>query len=349
MVIKIGKPSPYGATPLPATTPAPAPVVAPVAPKSGKPAPYKTQPATQVAAPTAPQAKQPMAHPMGNTVSRMVQDMQQAMINFALDVSESDFANKTPKRRRDTDEQGRHLGGGMPFAKFIVQQYMNPEGSGQQFLSAPQTTKQRQELSSKDMELSGVISTIKTIGATGKENKPDGVWGPRTTNSLTNISKFISAMLSLAEDMGLSMKSYDRSRSDTLNKLVMSGKHTEIVAAAIAKELTDVRRFYDEFKTTVFENPQYKDFIDQEKPFAQHNQMTNSLSEQEQTLYNQASTTAIPGLTLEIEDTSLPVSLWDIASMENFKKFLNQNGIKSTTDENVQTYVQSLNTKLGGM
>jgi hypothetical protein len=100
-------------------------------------------------------------------------------------------------------------------------------------------------------------------------------------------------------------------------------------AAKIAANINKLTAYYLNFEKTFLNNEQYKALITNSKPLFTHKGSAQLTPEEEKMVNDYRNVKAkIPGVNIE----GHPVTLYDISSLDNFKKFLSDNNVH--TDEN---------------
>jgi hypothetical protein len=204
----------------------------------------------------------------------------------------------------------------------------------------------------EDTGLRGIIDTIKRIGTPGKEHAPDGVWKQRTNNALWQIAKVMETIDRLATAMQVPLEGLGKLISSFQQALPKDYTDLDAQAKAqLAPELTEMieqmTASFDQFKGSVLSNKHLRKYIDQQKPFAQYQQKTQSgtnlLSPEEKQLYVSNVNAAIPNLRLG----KTPVSLVDLESMDNFKMLMQKAGLNTNDPVALQSALSQIAQGLG--
>lgn len=146
-------------------------------------------------------------------------------------------------------------------------------GSGaQEFNPDPNARQMGQKRPSSPSRMWVFMDTVKRVGGVKNEVKPDGVWGPRTNQGLLNIRAYAAALLNLAGQFGVPIKSYSQ---QNLEEFVVPRVDTEISQAdkvksapIIGEHLDAIGQMFQEFKDGVLENPHFETYINDTTPFA---------------------------------------------------------------------------------
>lgn len=254
--------------------------------------PIKPAPPTEIAPITVEVDKKPStpAAPNAgwNEAYRNIYDMQQEVLNLHDDISsDPDFASG-PSTVKTAPETGNSA-----FLNFMLDNYAqgetiqydlkDPEGAkyygkGKEITDSSGKTYKGFGAGAKGKEtydIRKIMDSIKAIGqhVPGKVAKPDGRWGEYTNNALKNVSVFASAMVTLQKDLNLPSESYSQKDSSELASFIPSNS-SEISlqdktkrAVQITANIKKLRALFAEFKTKVFENPDYKTLIAQKNKF----------------------------------------------------------------------------------
>ena len=195
--------------------------------------------------------------------------MQEALVGLAQDVTSQlkpqDMTAQGPKKQ---EAEGRDS-----FGDFFAKHYLrNSDVPSVEF--SPDPTKI--DISEKDpraaSKLSWVMDTMKRLGSGKAETFVDGVWGPRTNASLANAYALASGLLNLAKEFKLPTQSYSEGALARLkpaiheqDDLPMTKKIED--APPITVHLNLIRKLYNEVKRGILEKPQYRAYIENDKPY----------------------------------------------------------------------------------
>jgi hypothetical protein len=301
------------------------------------------------------QVQQPSGGTTSSSSFASIKQLQQAILNFANVASSSDVTSMTGNQAgKQESSSGEYLGGSDPFGDFVASHIKEAPTSGQaqQYLNTDVASPDRSRMGIEDTGLRGIIDTLKRIGTPGKENAPDGVWKQRTNNALWQIAKVMVTIDNLSTAMQVPLEG--------LGKLVAAFQqaipkvYTDIddqAKAQLAPELTkmveQMTEFFGQFKNSVLSNKHLRKYIDQQKPFVQYQQKTqsgtNALSPEEKQLYVSNVNTPIPNLQLG----KTPVSLVDLESMDNFKTLMQKAGLNTNDPVALQSALSQIAQGLG--
>lgn len=255
--------------------------------------------------------------------------MQQALVNLSKDMASHNIHDVADR----TTDKGELVSGSNPFMTFLVTSYLNKaKTSGKQLVNTDLKQPVRMDTAKENDNLKGVLNTINRIGTPGTEQRPDGVWGPRTNNALKQIYALAYAMMELKKDMGLTVEGYSDSDLEELHSLVPDDINTvkninEKVSKAlgITKNLNKLRGLYDNFRETVLNDPNYRAHIAQEKPLVVEKAKAaqTQLSDYEAKVYEQNKSTQF---NINIDGKPVAVMPYDLSNMQAFKKFCNRSG-----------------------
>lgn len=274
-----------------------------------------------------------------------IMEMQKVILDFANKVSQEGIAdsNFSP----DSDKDGRYLGGTDAFGQFLANTYMQGT-AGKQLVNTDLSMPTRMDTATNNFSLKNIISTMKRVGKPGSENSADGNWGARTNNALKQIVAFGTAMFSLLSDMGLKVN-YNR---DDLNKIAqnipqnpyaVSPVQKNKMASEITPLIKTLSNFYETFKKFVLDHPEYKQQIDQNKPFYTLKSNIEPLSAEEQKTYDKNKTADLTG----IQINGVPVTLMNLTDMDSFKRFLNSAKIDASDPKAVKKSLDDILSELG--
>jgi hypothetical protein len=296
------------------------------------PMPRSRRPAAEVPSRGAPSSA-PSASPQRGYSPRYsgVKAMQQAILHFG-DVLSKNYLMSANDPTRASD----------PFGSFLVNQYVNNEKVvGKQFVNVDLREPLRSGTAIKNVDLRGIVSTIKRIGTPGSEGSADGIWQTRTNNSLKQIYAVAAALVQLQKDLGIQIEGYDdKDLAELKENIPDTYLHLDNTvlerAAKITANINKLTNYYLNFEKTFLNNEQYKSLITNSKPLFTHKSSLQLTPEEEKMANDYRNLKAkIPGVNLD----GHPVSLYDIASLTNFKTFLENNNMR-TDDASLQKQVQ---------
>lgn len=216
---------------------------------------------------------------------------------------------------RNTKDDKEYLGGSDPFGNFIVQNYIPKDShTGKQYLNVDVSGNKNRESSSMDPKsLRGIIDSMKRVGSPGAagEKVVDGIWQTRTNNALHVIKDLVSAMLNFTNDMKLNLPGFtSKAFVENLTKFksLIPNNYTDIknpgeLAEQITPYIQEMTKFFTNLKSSVFENADLRQYIDQKVPFAKYTKVTlpDNLNDK------------VPGLDVTFDE---------ISNLANFKKFV---------------------------
>lgn len=256
-----------------------------------------------------------------------VKQMQQLLISIAYSISNHQI-HDTPHRPTDKDS----LAGADPFMSFLVNNYVNKSKPvGNQVVNTDVHMPSRMETSKLNDNLKGILTTIQRIGTPGAEQKPDGQWGPRTTNALKQTYALAYMMMQLKKDMGIAVEGYSDADltkfhgdiPDSETKLPAAEQNQR--ATALIQDLTKFKQMYEDFRESILNNPNHAQYITQDKPLMLergNQQNPTALHPDDQELYKQ-----VKGIQVNttVNGKALAITPYDLETMDNFKKFLDRN------------------------
>lgn len=326
----------------PATPPSPETSAAPAGKSIFDPVPGDSQSPTSTQSKTSPR----------RSVLRLpaVKEMQNKILEFADVAASTDVTsmkgNQQGQQYAHPDDKGgipstrsgrdqEYVGGSDPFGNFLIQQYVKGDPVGKQYLNVDVSgNRARQDASIDNVNLRGMIDTIRRIGspgAPGTEKTGDGIWQVRTNNALKNIYALTLAMVNFANDMKINIQGYDSKQLESFKGLIPK-EYTELKTPAdISKRAEDITphiiaitNFFNNLKKTVFDNKDLRQYIDQKTPFAKY--------EKSSTLSKEMQNSKVP---IKVDFASKPdgstyessITLSELSSMQNFKSFLKRIGL----------------------
>lgn len=281
-----------------------------------------------------------------------VKEMQQAILDFVGVAASTDVTSMTgnqqgqqygqqtralPSMEKHEDEMKaihdskndkEYLGGSDPFGNFLVQHYVKGDPVGQQYLNVDVSgNKARSDASIENLNIRGILDTIKRIGTPGAEKAVDGIWQVRTNNALKNIFALTSGMLKFAQAMKLQVGGYtEDALKDFASKIPASytALKTPNDVAEAAKQITPhikaITKFFESLKAAVFNKPELRKFIDQKEAFVSYKKKIE--------IPEGIKHAILPNVKFNwVKDPSQNYMLLsDLSSLEEFKKFLQRTG-----------------------
>lgn len=291
-------------------------------------------------------SKQPAVSRPASYSLAAVKDMQKAILNFAEVAASTDVTSMTGNQQGqqygqqtraipgqpvpgqgETKDDKEYLGGSDPFGNFLVQHYIKGDPTGKQYLNVDVAgNKARSDASMENLNIRGLLDSIKRIGAPGAEKAADGIWQVRTNNALKNIFALTSGMLKFTQAMKLSVEGYnEKYLNDFKSKIPLSYTNlkTPTDIAETAKQITPhiiaITNFFQNLKTAVFEKPELKKFIDQKESFATYKKKIEIPENiKHSPLYVKFNWVKDPSQNY--------ILLSELSSLEKFKEFLKRTG-----------------------
>tara|TARA_R110000868_G_scaffold99024_1_gene272580 strand:- start:9771 stop:10922 length:1152 start_codon:yes stop_codon:yes gene_type:complete len=279
-----------------------------------------------------------------------VKEMQQAILDFVGVAASTDVTSMTGNQhgqqygqqtraipgqpvagQGESKDDKEYLGGSDPFGNFLVQHYVKGDPVGQQYLNVDVSgNKARSDASIENLNIRGILDTIKRIGTPGAEKAVDGIWQVRTNNALKNIFALTSGMLKFAQAMKLQVNGYtEDALKDFKSKIPESYTNlkTPNDVAEAAKQITPhikaITKFFESLKTAVFEQPELRKFIDQKAAFVSYKKKIE--------IPEGIKHAILPNVKFNwIKDPSQNYMLLsDLSSLEEFKRFLERTGVST--------------------
>jgi hypothetical protein len=169
-----------------------------------------------------------------------------------------------------------------------------------------------------------VMETMKQIVNSVKKFA-DGIWGPHTNASLINSYALASGLLKIANEFKVPVKSYNENYLNELKAIINDSvnytpdqKNKE--AVLITEHLQAIKNLYNEVKSGVSANPQWKTYIENNQPYI-HYQNQGLTPEQLHSLQQ----TFTRGFLVPIkEGESAKIGVENLANIDAFNKWLSQ-------------------------
>lgn len=365
-------------------------LAAPPPRRSGANVPTRTPAGQPAARPTSsttvPHRGQTTSQPVsgGNSTMEAVKEMQRAILAFADVASSTDVTsmqgNQSGRQTGDqsrmldtdqpesrdlsdpADEHKEHLGGSDPFGNFLIQQYVVGDPVGKQYLNVDVAGKQnRQNSTIDDTSLRGVIDSIKRLGSpgtSGGEKSVDGIWAYRTDNAIKNVYAIANAMFNFAKDLKVP-SGYSQDNLEAFKKEIPA-EYTQLKdpndkikrAKAITEQVKAITSFFQSLKSSVLNNRDLRQYIDQKKPFVQYKKENTgeALKPNEQALLQSNVGQAVPGIKLPFvkEQNKNWISFNELKDMEAFKGFIKRVDSTANIDDpnEVKKYLDQVNQAL---
>lgn len=325
-----------------------------------KKTPKNTLPDSNSEIPPIPGSAKPASKPTVIPASyglAAVKEMQQAILDFVGVAASTDVTSMTGNQQgqqygqqtralpstsmekhedemkaiHDSKDDKEYLGGSDPFGNFLVQHYVKGDPVGQQYLNVDVSgNKARSDASIENLNIRGILDTIKRIGTPGAEKAVDGIWQVRTNNALKNIFALTSGMLKFAQAMKLQVGGYtEDALKDFASKIPTSytALKTPNDVAEAAKQITPhikaITKFFESLKAAVFNKPELRKFIDQKEAFVSYKKKIEIPQEIKHAI--------LPNVKFNwIKDPSQNYMLLsDLSSLEEFKRFLERTGVST--------------------
>jgi hypothetical protein len=155
------------------------------------------------------------------------------------------------------------------FSNFMVLSYLRDSAvKGVEFDPDPKKSKLSQKMPSDLKNMYVVLDSIKRLGSESNEFAVDGIWGPRTNNSLRNIVAIADAILRISDDLGFKVKSFNSLQLKDLQSMIpltdkdISLQEKNIRAPFISKYLDDLISLFKEFNEEILNSPYNKQQIE---------------------------------------------------------------------------------------
>jgi hypothetical protein len=266
--------------------------------------------------------------------------MQQALVGLAQDV----VTQLKPQDVNAPGQQGQEAKGRDSFADFFAKHYLrNDKVPSVEY--SPDATKTN--MADKDprspSKLNWVMDTMKRLGGSKAETFVDGVWGPRTNASLVNSYALASGLLQLAGELKVPVHSYDQGSLNELKKVITSDNSLSITkkienAPDIATHLQLIRKMYNEIKNGILEKPQWRAYIENDKPYVQYK--GQSFTPQQLETLRQ---TYSQGFTIPVDSkgTAATITVDDLSDTNTLNKWISQFPDAKLDPYNVLTLVSN--------
>lgn len=272
----------------------------------------------------------PAAAPSAGVSNPGIMKMQQALINLSKDVASQihiQDLGDNENQRGQGEAASRNS-----FGNFITKNYLRDSDiPGVEFDPNPGQTDVAKKKPSTPTRLGVIVDTMNRIGnpKTG-EFAVDGKWGPRTDAAVRNAYAFAYAVLKLANDFKLPVRSYTDGNLATLKELITQPDGAELAildkiknAPRITVHIDAIMRMYNEIKEGILQKPAYQQYIEGDKPFATYTKggtQTSGaqLAPEQVELINKAF-----GNTLQAYDK--PISINDLLTADAFKAWAQKN------------------------
>jgi hypothetical protein len=252
--------------------------------------------------------------------------MQHALQDLAHDVSSQinlqDAFSGDPTKEQEAKERDA-------FGVFLTKNYMrNTNVSGVEFDPNPKITDVSQKRPDDPTRMSVVMDTMNRIGTPKRgEQFVDGDWGARTNAALRDAYAFASGLFSFVNDINrfaqkkMVIKSYTPDRLQSLEQVAtednsLTPQQKSEFAPAIANEIKDIKKMYDEVKNQVLQHPAYQQFIEGSVPFKS---FQPSVTQEQLDLLNKQ----FPqGFTINVGQTPTKIPVESLRSLDSLKKLV---------------------------
>ena len=266
--------------------------------------------------------------------------MQQALVGLAQDV----VSQLKPQDINAPGQQGQEAGGRDSFADFFAKHYLR-NGKVPSVEYSPDPTKT--DMADKDprdpSKLNWVMDTMKRLGGSKSETFVDGVWGPRTNASLTNSYALAAGLLQLATELKVPVHSYNEGALSELKKAITPDNSLPLTkkieyAPLIAQHLQLIRKMYNEIKNGILEKPQWRAYIENDKPYVQYK--GQSFTPQQLEALKQ---TYSQGFTIPVDSKGTPakITVDDLSDTNTLDKWISQFPDAKLDPYNVLTLVSN--------
>lgn len=251
--------------------------------------------------------------------------MQQKLIDVAREIANHNIHDVADRRTED----GEYLTGSNPFMNFLVSSYMNKANPvGKQFVNVEEKMPTRIDTAKENDNFKGVLKTIQQLGSfgAGKEQKADGIWGPRTNNALKQIYSLAYALIELQNDMGITNQSYSNADLTELYSNIPSDSEKINInqkvknANIITNNLNKFKEFYASFREKILNNSNYAAQISQTKPL-----LTTAPKKELQVDKNSLEQHKDTPVEAIVNGNKLNITPNNLVNLNSFKQFLQQN------------------------
>lgn len=276
-----------------------------------------------------------------------VKNMQESIKQFAKAVTSY---SKTQGQTSSVDQ------GKKAFNDFITEGFMSDKPvKGVEWTTDKSVTQvpEKQKTETGLFEMDVVIDGLNRIGGPNSEIKVDGIWGPRTTNALTNIIAFAKALMDIDEkftgktptdfspgnlaylEAFTQIKGTDWVKSGTRSVLASNDK---IFLGSIAQNLADTIKaltaYYTNFLQRTLSNPRHAIFIQQDKP------LDNVKKKSEKTVMSESDKELLSKIESDPDSASINVKL---SMPDGMRKTYKLNLFNLTTKERFKAFCESIN------
>jgi hypothetical protein len=205
--------------------------------------------------------------------SSSIADMQKAMQSLAQAVTSQLNLSKLQGPNPDKQEaEGRDS-----FADFFTKHYLrNTDVPSVELDPNPAKVQMSDKDPRTPSKLNWVMDTMRRVGNERQEAFVDGSWGPRTNIALINSYALAEGLLNLAKEFKLPVREYSEKDLAGLKPAVrqdndLTPQEKAKVAPIVARHLQAIKRMYNEVKQGILEKPQWRAYIENDKPYIQYN------------------------------------------------------------------------------
>lgn len=228
-----------------------------------------------------------------------IEKMQTALQNLAVTISHTvDYdamvnAMQNPGAPGENQDQFKAQFGKDMFSNFMVNRYLrNSPVKGVEYDSDPNKVSMQQKNPSDLKSMYNILNTMKRIGNPRfGEIFADGIWGPRTNNSLLNAAAITDAVAKLGKDLGMHT-TIDLNKVEELKTLIPASdadidqEEKAKRAPQISAILTAARELFLEFRDQVLRHPAYANLIEGHAPIATIEPDMGHANGEEQPIFN---------------------------------------------------------------
>lgn len=294
--------------------------------------------------------------------NKAVIEMQQAMQKFANyvmdDVKYSDLPTvNTPDIHRQEGTEERNRGN---FMDFFAQNFVGelPEDRrGVEWSDDPNAKsyeeKKQGETSVYQMKI--IMDTIKRLGSSSREFKPDGRWEWRTHNALKNIMGFGFALLQLAFEMKIPTNAFSPRRwqafKANVDKIEVEGKDVKLTpkqeteyANYFTKDIYGILSLYKDIRERVIGNPKLRPYLEEDRSFGKVTQESAFDKQKKEIIKNRNSDEYKPNTVMgekviyvKIGENTAAVPISALTSVANYLSWAERMGFPKEQAVNVFT------------
>jgi hypothetical protein len=237
------------------------------------------------------------------------------------------------------NSQKQEAAGRDSFGDFFAKHYLrNTDIPSVEFTPDPTKTKIPEKDPRIPSKLNWVMDTMQRIGGEKSENFADGIWGPRTNASLVNSYALAQGLLNFAQEFQLPVHSFNSQDLERLKPAIreddsLTPQQKNDVASVVMNNINAIRQLYNEVKQGILEKPQWRAYIENDKPYLQYKSQQLG-QDQLQTLQQ-----SFPnGFTVPLYDeagTTAPITIADLATPATLQKWVSQFPQANLTPYNV--------------